>query len=219
MVPEPIWEYVAAFKAFSLAVHAADPAKPVLAGALADVPKDSWGDGLIRNDFAKYADALNIHTYYEPVLYPDWHASVRAFLERCGRPDWQVWLTECGTNLEGDSDRDGVRKGLKAHSREQEMVWAEFYPKGSILHQFGGIYRSWLFMFGCYNEQGGRRDWGSMRRNGTVKPIHASMAAVSSVSSEIRSATARLTSPMRPAALMRGARPKLMEAAVRSRGL
>lgn len=178
MVPEPIWEYVAAFKAFSLAVHAADPAKPVLAGALADVPKDAWGDGLIRNDFAKYADALNIHTYYEPVVYPGWHASVRAFLERCGRPDWQVWLTECGTNLEGDSDRDGVRKGLKAHSREQEMVWAEFYPKGSILHQFGGIYRSWLFMFGCYNERGGRKDWGSMRRDGSVKPIHAAISAV-----------------------------------------
>lgn len=185
MVPEPIWEYVAAFKAFSLAVHAADPHKPVLAGALADVPKDSWGDGLIANEFAKYADAFNIHTYCEPVLYPGWHASIRAFLARCQRPDWQVWLTECGTNLEGDSTQDGVRKGLKAHSREQEMVWAEFCPKGNILHQFGGVYRNWLFMFGCYNERNGRKDWGSMRRDGTVKPIHA---AISSVTGELGAA-------------------------------
>lgn len=178
MVPEPIWEYVAAFKAFSLSVHDADPRKPVLAGALADVPQDTWGDGLIQNDFAKYADAFNIHTYYEPVRYPDWHASLRKFLERCGRPDWQVWLTESGTNLEGDSNTDGVRKGLKAHNLEQEMVWAEFYPKSCILHQFGGIYRSWLFMFGCYNERNGRKDWGSMRRDGSVKPIHAAISAI-----------------------------------------
>ena len=178
MVPEPVWEYVAAFKAFALAVRAADPAKPVLLGALADVPDPDFGAGLAVNEFQKYADIFNIHTYLEPARLPGWHAALRAYLEQCGRPDWAVWLTEFGTNLEGDSTEDGVREGLKAHTPEQEMVWAEWCPKGAILQQMGGIDRSWLFLFGCYNERGGRKDWGTMRRDGHVKPICAALSTL-----------------------------------------
>ena len=178
MVPEPVWEYVAVFKAFALAVRAADPAKPVLLGALADVPDKDFGDGLVSNEFPKYADIFNIHTYLEPARLPDWNRRLRDFLAQCGRPEWAVWLTEFGTNLEGDSTEDGVRPGLKAHTPEQEMVWAEWYPKGAILQQMGGIDRSWLFLFGCYNERGGRKDWGTMRRDGHVKPIYAALSAL-----------------------------------------
>lgn len=178
MVPEPVWEYAAAFKAFALAVRAADPAKPVLMGALADVPDTNYGTGLATNGFAKYADIFNIHTYLEPARLPGWHAMLRAYLAQCGRPDWAVWLTEFGTNLEGDSSEDGVRPGLKAHTPEQEMVWAEWCPKGAILQQMGGIDRSWLFLFGCYNERDGRKDWGTMRRDGHVKPICAALSAL-----------------------------------------
>ena len=178
MVPEPVWEYVAAFKAFALAVRASDPAKPVLLGALADVPDQDFGGCLAANEFPKYADIFNIHTYLEPSRLPGWNAALRDFLAQCGRPDWAVWLTEFGTNLEGDSTADGVRSGLKAHSPEQEMVWAEWYPKAAIIAQSLGIDRSWLFLFGCYNERGGRKDWGTMRRDGSVKPIHAAISAL-----------------------------------------
>lgn len=178
MVPEPVWEYVAAFKAFALAVRAADPAKPVLLGALSDVPDKDFGGGLVANEFQKYADIFNIHTYLEPARLPDWSRRLRAFLAQCGHPDWAVWLTEFGTNLEGDSTADGVRPGLKAHSPEQEMVWAEWYPKAAILAQSLGIDRSWLFLFGCYNERSGRKDWGTMRRDGSVKPIHAAISTL-----------------------------------------
>ncbi len=178
MVPEPVWEYAAAFKVFALAVRAADPAKPVLPGALADVPDKDFGDCLAANEFQKYADIFNIHTYLEPARLPDWNRRLRAFLAQCGRPDWAVWLTEFGTNLEGDSTEDGVRPGLKAHTPEQEMVWAEWCPKGAILQQMGGVDRSWLFLFGCYNERGGRKDWGTMRRDGHVKPICAALSTL-----------------------------------------
>lgn len=178
MVPEPVWEYVAAFKAFALAVRAADPAKPVLLGALADVPDPDFGAGLVANEFQKFADIFNIHTYLEPTRLPSWQAGLRDFLAQCGRPGWAVWLTEFGTNLEGDATEDGVRPGIKAHSREQEMIWAEWYPKGAILQQMGGIDRSWLFLFGCYNERGDRKDWGTMRRDGHVKPICAALSAL-----------------------------------------
>ncbi|HNX05812.1 MAG TPA: hypothetical protein PKI32_09935, partial [Opitutales bacterium] len=101
-------------------------------------------------------------------------------LAEAGVPGWQVWLTESGTNLEGNGSRPSVSKGFMAHSPEQEMILAEFAPKSAIRHQQGGIFRNWYFLFGCYNEQSGRRDWGTMRRDGTVKPIHASMATVAS---------------------------------------
>ena len=178
MVPEPVWEYVAAFKAFALSVRDADPAKPVLLGALADVPDKDFGDGLVANEFQKFADIFNIHTYLEPARFADWNHGLHAFLAQCGRPELAVWLTEFGTNLEGDSTEDGVRPGLKAHSPEQEMVWAEWYPKAAILAQSLGIDRSWLFLFGCYNERGGRKDWGTMRRDGHVKPICAALSTL-----------------------------------------
>jgi hypothetical protein len=142
------------------------------------VPDQDFGGCLAANEFPKYADIFNIHTYLEPSRLPGWNAALRDFLAQCGRPDWAVWLTEFGTNLEGDSTEDGVRPGLKAHSREQEMVWAEWYPKASILQQMGGIDRSWLFLFGCYNERGGRKDWGTMRRDGHVKPICAALSTL-----------------------------------------
>ena len=97
-----------------------------------------------------------------------------------------MWLTEFGTNLEGDSTKDGVRPGLKAHSPEQEMVWAEWYPKASILLQSLGIDRSWLFLFGCYNERGGRKDWGTMRRDGHVKPVCAALSTLAGELGEAR---------------------------------
>lgn len=42
---------------------------------------------------------------------------------------------------------------------------AEICPKGMVLLQFGGIHRAWWFLFGCYNERHGEKDWGTMRRN------------------------------------------------------
>ena len=178
MVPEPVWEYVAAFKAFALSVRDADSAKPVLFGALADVPDPDFGEGLAANELVKFTDAFNIHTYLEPARLPQWIANLRTFMATCGRPELAVWLTEFGTNLEGDSTEDGVWEGLKAHSLEQEMVCAEWYPKGAIMMQMGGIARSWLFLFGCYNERGGRKDWGTMRRDGHVKPICAALSTL-----------------------------------------
>ena len=55
---------------------------------------------------------------------------------------------------------------------------AEICPKGMILLQFGGIYRAWWFLFGCYNERHGEKDWGTMRRDGSVKPICAALATL-----------------------------------------
>ena len=34
-------------------------------------------------------------------------------------------------------------KGMKAHSPEQEMILAEFYPKSQIAHMMGGLIRNY----------------------------------------------------------------------------
>lgn len=183
---EPVWEYGAALKAFALGARAGSEKTVILPGSFSTIEHGGYAQTLFEGDAAKYVQAFNLHTYFPPRGYDAWHRDVKAFLSEAGIPDWQVWLTESGTNMEGNGLVDGIRTGTKAHAPEQEMILAEFYPKSCILHQQGGIFRNWYFMFGCYNEQGGRRDWGSMRRDGTVKPIHASMAAVSSVLGDAR---------------------------------
>ena len=183
---EPVWEYVAALKAYALGARAGSAKTVILPGSFSVIEHGGYAQTLFDGDAAKYVQAFNLHTYFPPNGYDAWHRDVKSFLAELGIPDAQVWLTESGTNMEGNGLVDGIRPGTKAHTPEQEMILAEFYPKSCILHQQGGIYRNYYFMFGCYNEQGGRRDWGSMRRNGTVKPIHASMAAVSSVLGDAR---------------------------------
>lgn len=175
---EPVWEYAAALKAFALGVRDADPKKVVLPGSLSAVDHGGYGTILFRNDIAKYVDAYNLHTYNFLYDYPRWHKDIRKFLEEVGMPNGQVWLTECGTNIEGAGRKIGPN-GCRAHDSDQEMVLAEFYPKCMILNRFGGIFRSWFFLFGCYNERGGTKDWGTMRRDGTEKPVMKVMSVMS----------------------------------------
>ena len=178
---EPSWEYVAALKAYALGTRAGSSKVVILPGALSEVDHFGYGQNMFDGEIAKYVQAFNIHTYENPCDYEAWHKGLRTFLREADIADWQVWLTESGTNLEGNGHRPCPSgKSRMAHTEDQEMILAEFYPKSCILHRQAGICRNWHFMFGCYNEQGGARDWGSMRRDGTVKPVHAAMSAVSS---------------------------------------
>ena len=174
----PVWEYAAALKAFSLGMAAGDPAKPALPGSVSAIDHQGFCQGMFANDIAKYVDAFNIHTYEDPSGLPKWSAGVRRFLEEAGAPDFQVWLTEFGTNLEGHGKSESGRDGILAHSPEQELLMAEICPKGMVFLQFGGIYRAWWFLFGCYNERHGEKDWGTMRRDGSVKPVCAALATL-----------------------------------------
>ena len=174
----PVWEYAASLKAFSLGMAAGDPAMPALPGSVSAVDHQGFCQGMFDNDIAKYVDAFNLHTYENPATFPKWTADIRRFLEEAGVPDFQVWLTEFGTNLEGHGKSESGREGILAHSPEQELLMAEICPKGMVLLQFGGIHRAWWFLFGCYNERHGEKDWGMMRRDGSVKPICAALATL-----------------------------------------
>ena len=176
--PEPVWDYAAALKAAYLGFKAGRPGLTVLPGALCQQPDSPYARALFDNDAAKFGDVFNYHTYVAPARYPAMFARLRAFLERYGVGGRAVWMTECGTHLEGHSKKEGVLSGMMAHSPEQELVMAEFYPKSQIALQMEGIARNYYFVFAAYNEANGAKDWGIMRRDGTVKPGYAAMATM-----------------------------------------
>ncbi len=176
--PEPVWDYAAALKAAYLGFKAGRPGVTVLPGALCQEPDSPYARALFDNDAAKFSDVFNYHTYAAPARYPRIFAAQRNFMERYGIGGRAIWLTESGTHMEGHAKEDGVRKGLKAHSPDQELVLAEFYPKSQIALQMEGVARNYYFVFCPYNESRGAKDWGVMRRDGTVKPGYAAIATM-----------------------------------------
>lgn len=176
--PEPVWDYVAALKAAYLGFKAARPQTPVLSGAVCLDERNAYDDGLYANDAAKYSDVFNYHTYAPLCRYPANFADLRASMARAGIAGRAIWVTESGTNSEGHSDADGATKGLKAHSPAQELVHAELYAKSQVELQMQGVSRNYFFVFGAFNERNGAKDWGVMRRDGTVKPTYAAMSAI-----------------------------------------
>ncbi len=176
--PEPAWDYAAALKAAYLGFKAGRPGLAVLPGALCQEPDAPYARALFDSDAAKFGDVFNYHTYAAPVRYPQMFATLRDFMARYGMDGRAVWLTECGTNLDGHSREEGAKKGLMAHSPEQELVQAEFYPKSQIALQMEGVARNYYFVFGAYNEANGAKDWGVQRRDGTVKPSYAAISAM-----------------------------------------
>ena len=174
----PVWDYAAALKAASLGFRAGRPDIIVAPGALCAGVNTLYHQTMYRNDIAKYTDVMNYHTYVAPAEYAVVDAELRKFCAANGMPGRAVWITECGTQLEGHSTQDGVMAGFKAHSPRQEMLHAEFYPKSQLYHQMQGVARNFFFVFPPYNEAEGRKDWGMMRRDGSVKPAYAAMATM-----------------------------------------
>ncbi|NMA45066.1 MAG: hypothetical protein GX945_00740 [Lentisphaerae bacterium] len=176
--PEPVWDYAASMKAAYLGFKAARPDMPVTIGALCRSPRNAYNYSLFANDIAKYTDLMNLHTYERLASYPKIFAEMRLFMAEHGIADRPLWLTECGTNAEGHATADSSKKGFKKHSPEQEMIAAEFQPKAQILLMFEGVARNYFFVFPPHNERDGRKDWGIMRRDSTVKPSYAAFATI-----------------------------------------
>lgn len=174
--PDPAWDFAAASKAAFLGFRAGCPGMVVLNGAMAYTTKGSMSDVLFSNDLAKYTNVLNCHAYGPPARWDEYFAELRAFMKRFGLEGRQVWFTESSTNMEGESEGDGLTPGFKAHSHAQELVLAELYAKNSTYMQMQGLAHNYFFVFGAYNERNGTKDWGVQRRDGSVKPVYAAIA-------------------------------------------
>lgn len=172
-----VWDYAAAMKAAYFGFRTS-PGMPVVPAGLTDMSAGFYLRTLFDNDAPKFADVFNFHTYRPIPDYSKLVGASRELLRRLGLGDRAIWLTEIGTNMEGHSREDGAIPGQKAHSPEQELVVAEFCPKSLIAMQMEGVARTYFFVFCPYNERGGNKDWGMMRRDGTVKPVYAAMGTL-----------------------------------------
>ena len=172
---EAAWEYAAQLKAAALGFRAGGFGGIVAPGALCREIRGGYDETFLKNDPMKYVDVVNFHTYCSPKQYPEVFKNLRDLFARYGAGGRAVVLTECGTNQEGNSDKDGCQKGLKAHSPDQEKVQEEFVVKSQILTRMEGVWRNYFFVFGAFNERNGAKDWGLMRRDGTTKPAVAAV--------------------------------------------
>ncbi|MBS1369467.1 MAG: hypothetical protein HPZ91_05860 [Lentisphaeria bacterium] len=176
--PEGAWDYASALKAASLGFKAGDPELPVAIGGYAQTALPPYADVVMENGAGGYFDIFNIHTYATLKEYPSLLGKIRAHLARHGVSDRPLWFTENGCRMEGSGTKDSHMAGIRAHSPEQEMVVAEFLPKMMVIMQSLGVDRDFFFVLPPYNEQGGNKDWGLMRRDYTVKPGFAAFATL-----------------------------------------
>lgn len=174
----PVWDDAAAQKAAYLGFKAGNPDATVLPASISGRPGQAYMSALFDNDIAKFGDAFNFHTYLAPADYPGLFGALRSFLAGRGIGGRAIWMTETGTNLEGPAARAGAMPGMMAHSPDQELVVAEFLPKSQILMRMQGVARAYHFLLCPYNERGGAKDWGAMRRDGSVKPVFAAIATL-----------------------------------------
>ena len=176
--PEPVWDYAAALKAAYLGFKAGRPGCTVLLGALCQAPGSDYARVLFGNDAGKFCDAFNLHVYTPLSGYPARFAALRSFMAEHGIGGRAVWVTESGTHQDGLARREGAMKGFKASSPDQELVAAEHYAKAQVALQMEGVARNYHFVFGAYNESRDAKDWGVLRRDGTVKPVYAAIATM-----------------------------------------
>ena len=176
--PGPVWDYAAAMKAAYLGYKAGRRDAVALSGALCTSPGSPYWETLFANDAAKFTDAFNFHTYAPIAAYKGRFAEVRRFMRENGMGDRALWLTEVGTEVEGVATGKGAMPKFKAHTPEQELVVAETCPKALVSLQMEGVARAYWFIFGAYGERDGAKDWGMLRRDGTVKPVFSSMATI-----------------------------------------
>lgn len=176
--PGPVWDYAAAMKAAYLGFKAGRTEAVILPASHCLPPANAYMQTLYANDAAKYADAFNYHLGQPISAIPSKLGLLRQFLDKNGMEGRAIWMTENECEMEGHSTGKGIVEGHKAHSPEQELIVAEFYPKSQIAQQMAGVSRCYFFILGAYDERGGEKDWGMMRRDGTVKPVYAAMSTM-----------------------------------------
>ena len=176
--PEGAWDYAAALKSAYLGFKAGDPDVTVAPGGYARTPLMNYSHVVLLNGAGWYADLFNMHTYAVIRDFPAVVGDVRALLSRHGLGHLPIWFTENGSNMEGAAQEESGIPGIRRHSPAQELLVAEYLAKMMITMQFLGVGRDFFFVLPPYNERAGRKDWGMMRHDYTVKPGYAAFATL-----------------------------------------
>ena len=177
------WMYAAMAKAASIGFHAANPDLVFASMGISTSVDGPWHATLAENGLLPYIGVYNYHTYVTLDKYEAGHSRVRNYLKRNGFADMPILISENGTYIEGSATVPTAKEKYMAHSPEQEIMVADFIPKSFICRQFAGIWRTYYFTFPPFNEGGGKKDWGVLRRDGSAKP---GIAAISTITSELQ---------------------------------
>jgi len=172
---ESPWDFAAATKAAYLGFKAGDPDLKFACGSFCQ-PLAGYSDIYLNNDAARYFDIYNYHIYNPLPHYPGLIQSIRDNLARFGVRNMPIYITENGTDAEGNATVAGYIPGINAHSVDQNRIVTEFIPKSQILLQSLGVARDFFFVLIAYNERDGQKDWGLLRRDYSAKPSYAAFA-------------------------------------------
>ncbi len=164
------WELAAAHKAAYLGFKAGRPTAQVTTGSLVIIPFMVEAKNRFRNDIGQYCDIFNYHVYSPLPEYPKINAAVHKLLAQSHISGKPVWITENGTMAEGYSEvaSSPITPIVPVQSDRQEMLWAEFVPKGHILSQANGVER--IFTFILRRKQEPNKQWGLLHPDFSVKP-------------------------------------------------
>ncbi|MBR4170956.1 MAG: hypothetical protein IKR48_04835 [Kiritimatiellae bacterium] len=177
--PESAWEYASAMKAAYLGFKAGDTNVAVALGGLAITRPSRYSEVMMRNGLRDYIDIMNVHTYLSLATFPKNIGEIHDYMKRHGLQDRPLWFTENGSaQAEGNTEKESFIPGIGMHSGRQEMIVAEFLPKSMLLLQSLGVDRDFYFVLPPYNEGGGKKDWGLMRRDFSVKPAYAALSTL-----------------------------------------
>ena len=175
---ETPWDLAAAQKAASLGFRAGDPELALLQGSFCMFPLGNYVSIYMKNGTKDYFDIFNYHAYRALSRYPEIMTEIRDFLCKNGMAEIPVYLTEAGTNAEGDSAAKSSRRGQAETTEAQDRLLAEFIVKSPILFLANGVMRSYFFVFPPYHERNGAKDWGMLRRDYSAKPQVAAFSTL-----------------------------------------
>ena len=175
----PAWDYASMLRAAFLGFRRGAPQASVANAGFCRPCANDYHRVLCRNALANFSDVLNLHSYADLRLSGGRVADARKMLADIGAPSREIIYTEmgCGTSV-GYADADVAgHPGEKQLSFSQELTMAEAYPKNQIEMLLAGVSRTYFFVWGFYREQQNLVDFGTLRFDGTVRPIASTMAA------------------------------------------
>ncbi|MDD3154793.1 MAG: hypothetical protein PHS41_07990, partial [Victivallaceae bacterium] len=178
---EPAWEVAAIQKAALYGLRKGNKNATLMTSSLCMEPDSAFASVIVQNMVPFYADAWNYHCYSSIREYPACFRRMRSMLAKTGKKSMPIAITELGTHAEGLCKADSADGKNKAHSPEQEFALTQFHTKAQIVLRQEGIWSAYAFLLLPYHESDGLKDWGFLRKDGTVKPGYAALAAQSAL--------------------------------------
>ncbi len=182
---DPAWDYAAGLKAACAGFKAGAPGIDVLVGSNAQHPVPKFFEVTMANRAGDFFDVFNFHTYSSPGALIRMTGQKRDFLSHYGHGDKPVWLTEVGWRGQENGRVPGFlpKERRDEHDDGQEMDQARFLVQSLVAGASRGIDRVFYFILTPFNEDEGKRPWGLLRWDWTVKPGYAALATLNAMTS------------------------------------